>query len=182
MREPPANLSEGTLRACLQARYGLDVSELAFLPLGHDSSAWVYRVRAADDGAYFLKVRTSVANEAGLLVPRYLHDRGVTHVVAPIPTTERELWTDAGDYVAILYPFVAGATGMEQGMLAQQWIDYGALLRQVHATAVDPDLARVMRRDQFVPAWAEMVRRLETHIGERTFSDPAEQALATFWQ
>jgi spectinomycin phosphotransferase len=57
VREPPAELSDETLRACLRARYGLAVSELAFLPLGHDSSAWVYRVRTAEGGAYFLKVR-----------------------------------------------------------------------------------------------------------------------------
>lgn len=182
MRETPANLSNETLRDCVQARYGLEVSELAFLPLGHDSSAWVYRVRTVEDRTYFLKVRLSVANEAALLVPRYLHDRGVTRVVAPLPTIEQTLWTAAGDYAVILYPFVLGATGMDQGMSAQQWIDYGALLRQIHTTAVDADLTRVMQRDRFVPAWGAMVRRLDEHIGEHTFEDVAEQALATFWQ
>lgn len=32
MREPPADLSDATLRACLQAHYGFAVDELAFLP------------------------------------------------------------------------------------------------------------------------------------------------------
>jgi spectinomycin phosphotransferase len=182
MREPAANLSDETLRDCLRARYGLAVAELAFLPLGHDSSAWVYRVRTADGGTYFLKARLSVANEAGLAVPRYLHYRGVAQVVAPLPTTTGALWADAGDYALILYPFVAGATGMERGLSDQQWVDYGALLRRVHDTAVAPDLARVMRRESFAPEWAGMVRRLDEHIGARTFDDPAASALAMFWQ
>lgn len=182
MREPPVNLADETLRVSLQAHYGLAVTELTFLPLGHDASAWVYRVRTADDGAYFLKVRLGVASAAGLLVPRFLHDHGIARVVAPLPTASGALWTEAGGYALILYPFVAGATGMERGMAEQQWIDYGALLRQVHATALAPDLAPVMPRDDFTPAWAGMVRRLDAHIGARTFAKPAAQTLAQFWQ
>ena len=68
MREPPANLSDDTLRTALRDRYGLAVAEFAFLPLGHDSSAWVYRVRTADAVEYFLKVRAGAVNEAGLHV------------------------------------------------------------------------------------------------------------------
>jgi spectinomycin phosphotransferase len=182
MHEPPIDLANETLRACLRARYGLAVTELAFLPLGHDSSAWVYRVRAADDGTYFLKARLGVVNEAGLAVPRYLRDRGIAQVVAPLPTTTGALWADAGDYALILYPFVAGTTGMERGMSEQQWVDYGALLRRVHATAVAPDLARLVGRDPFAPAGAGTVRRLDAHIGARIFDDPAARALAQFWQ
>jgi spectinomycin phosphotransferase len=181
MREPPVNLPNETVRACLQARYGLAVVDVTFLPLGHDSSAWVYRVRTAG-GAYFLKARLQVASEAGLLVPRYLIDHGVAQVIAPLPTTAGALWADAGGYALILYPFVAGRTGMERGMSARQWIDYGALLRQIHATAIDPDLARVMPRETFTPAWADTVRRLDAQIGADAFDDPAERGLASFWQ
>jgi spectinomycin phosphotransferase len=182
MREPPANLANSTLCACLRARYGLDPTELSFLPLGHDASAWVYRVRAADGGVYFLKVRLSVTNEAGLAVPRYLQDHGVARVIAPLPATTGTLWTTAGDYALILYPFVAGVTGMERGMADQQWIAYGALLRQVHDTAVTPALARLMRRETFTPNEADLLRRLDAHIGAHRFDDPAEEALAAFWQ
>jgi spectinomycin phosphotransferase len=167
---------------CLRDRYGLAVTQLAFLPLGHDASAWAYCARTADQRAYFLKVRTRIANAAGLLVPRYLHDCGIAQVVAPLPTTTGALWAAAGDYAAILYPFVAGVTGMERGMADQQWIDYGALLRQVHETAPAPHLMRAMGRESFVPGGAGTVRRLDAQIGTRPFADPAAQALATFWQ
>lgn len=181
MREPPLNLPDATLCASLRACYGLTVAELTFLPLGHDSSAWVYRARTIDDTAYFLKVRASVVNEPGLLVPRYLHDHGIARVVAPLPTTEGTLWANVGDYALILYPFVAGRTGMEGGMSEQQWIDYGALLRQIHVTDLAPDLARLMRRESFAPPGADAVRRLDAHIGAQAFDDPAAHALATFW-
>ena len=182
MREPPANLPNDTLGACLRAHYGLYPTELTFLPLGHDASAWVYRVRAAGGGVYFLKVRLSVTNEASLAVPRFLQDHDVAWVIAPLPATAGTLWTNAGDYALILYPFVAGVTGMKHGMSDRQWIDYGALLRQVHGSAVTPELARMMRRDSFTPNGADLLRRLDAHIGTRRFADPAEEALAAFWQ
>ena len=182
MREPPANLASDTLCSYLRAHYSLLATEVTFLPLGHDASAWVYRVRTSDDGTYFLKVRLSVKNEAGLAVPRFLQDHGVARVIAPLPTVSGALWADVADFVLILYPFIAGVTGMEHGMLDRQWIDYGALLRQVHDTAVAPELARIMPRETFTPNGADLLRRLDTHIGMREFDDPVEQALAAFWQ
>jgi spectinomycin phosphotransferase len=182
VREPPANLSNETLSASVRAGYGLAVTDLTFLPIGHDGAAWVYRVRTADGGTYFLKVRLSLTNEAGLLVPRHLQDQGVAHVIAPLPTVRGTLWLDAAEHALILYSFVEGPTGMQHGMSEQQWIDYGTLLRQIHATAITPDLARIMKRDGFAPDWAGVVRRLDAHIGLRTFDDPVAAELATLWQ
>ncbi|MGH2346383.1 MAG: phosphotransferase enzyme family protein [Chloroflexota bacterium] len=182
MREPPTNLSDEILRASLRADYGIAAADLAFLSLGHDSSAWVYRARTADDTSYFLKVRTRVVNEPGLLVPRYLHDHGIARVAAPLPTTAGTPWTRVADYVLILYPFIAGTTGMERGLSDRQWIDYGALLRQIHAAALPPDLARVPARESFVPGGAGAVRKLDAHIADQEFDDPAARALAAFWR
>lgn len=183
MREPPADLAGDTLRACLRDQYQLAVDDLTFLPLGHDSSAWVYQARTADDRAYVLKVRTRVANEAGLLVPRHLHGQGIKRVAAPLPTTAGHPWAKTAGYALILYPFIEGATGMERGMTDQQWLAYGALLRRVHETTITPDLARVLPRETYTPVWASMVRRLDDDILARTtFANPAERALATFWR
>ncbi len=181
MREPPANLSTEALVAALRDQYGLAATELTFLPLGHDSSAWVYRVELEDGRRFFLKARLGVTNQASLLVPRYLHDHGVTRVVAPIPARSGALWAAAGDYALILYPFIEGATGMERGMAPQQWVDYGAALRQIHATPVAPELARQMRRETFTPDGAATVRRLDAAMGAQRHDDPAAQALAAIW-
>lgn len=181
MREPPADLSDRALSASLGERYGLSVAALTFLPLGHDSSAWVYRVETADATPYFLKVRREVANPASLLVPRYLHDRGVARVVAPLPTNVGTLWTDVDDYALILYPFVAGTTGKDQGMTPRQWTDYGEILRRIHDAAVEPDLARIMRRETFAPSGVDQIRALATHIAEETDAGSQAGVLTAFW-
>lgn len=186
MHVPPSDLGDDTLRACLRTQYGVAATELDYLPLGYDAWAWVYQVQTADGATYFLKVKAGrrPPNEASLWVPRYLRDRGITQVVAPLRTTSGDLWTATGDYSLVLYPFVAGRSGRDQGMTDQQWIDYGRLLRQVHDTAVDPELARVMGRDAYRPGGADLVRRLDAHIAAAgdAVEDPAERMLARFWQ
>jgi spectinomycin phosphotransferase len=182
MREPPLDLSDDTLRSAVSDRYGRTGASVTFLPLGHDSSAWVYRVQAADCTPYFLKVRKSVANPSSLLVPRYLYDHGVMQVIAPLPTIGKALWTEAGGYALILYPFVDGVTGMDHGLSEGQWVEYGAVARRIHTTPIAPELAQTMRRESFVPVGAAMVREVDTHIGERDFKSPETQELAAFWR
>jgi len=182
MREPPIDLPNDALRAALHARYELAVTEVTFLPLGHDSAAWVYRVRAADGASYFLKALKRVINEPSLLVPRCLHDQGISQVIAPLPTKSQTLRTEVGGYALILYPFVEGTGSKDLGMTPSQWIAYGAIVRQIHTVTLPPDLARLMRRETFAPEGADLVRDLDVHIGEHTFTDPPAQALATFWR
>jgi spectinomycin phosphotransferase len=180
--EPPFDLPDARLAARVRTDYGLAVDEIAFLPLGRDSSAWVYRVRAEDGAVFFLKVRLGPVNQAGLLVPRYLHEHGVAPVVAPLPTATRRLWTTADGYTLTLYPFVAGTTGMMHGMAQAQWIAYGAALRRIHEAALPPEIAQLMRHETYVPSGADLIRVLEARIGGASLADPAAQELATFWQ
>jgi hypothetical protein len=181
IREPPDDLSQDMLGAGLRAHYGLAVTAVTFLPLGQVSSAWVYRVRTADDAAYFLKVRKSVANVPGLLVPRFLQDHGGAPVVAPLPTTMGALWAEVAGYALILYPFIAGITGMAHGMAPSQWIAYGAILRQIHTTPITAELAHCLQRETFVPAGAATVRAVDAHLGGPTLADPVVQDFVTLW-
>jgi len=59
VREPPTDLSTASLRQALEDDYGLKVSTVTFLPLGHDSLAWVYRAETHSGDAYFVKARTA---------------------------------------------------------------------------------------------------------------------------
>lgn len=183
MREPPMHLSDDAIRSGLQLHYGLEVTDLTFLPLGHDASAWVYRVQAQDETSYFLKVRLSLPNPTSLLVPRYLHDHGVTQVIAPLPTLAQHLWAMIEDasYVLILYPFIAGTTGMDHGMTDQQWITYGAIVRQIHETRVTAELAQAMRQEQFSLASITLIDKVDAHIEQQIVTHPAEQEIARFW-
>ncbi|MGH2601380.1 MAG: phosphotransferase enzyme family protein, partial [Dehalococcoidia bacterium] len=181
MLEPP-DLAEDVMLAAVGAGYGIPVTDLTFLPIGLDSSAWVYRAQAVDGAAYFLKVRRGIANPSSLLVPRFLRDHGVTQVVAPIPTSAHTLWVDVGEFALILYPFIEGTTGTDHGMSEQHWVAYGAVLRQIHATVPAPELAQGMRRETFVPGWSDVVKQIDAAIASRRFTSPSERDLAVFWR
>lgn len=194
MRETPADLPPAAIRACLQAEFGLAVGALTFLPLGQDALAWVYRAEdvggdRAGRRSYFVKVRRGAARAAGLAIPRYLFERGIHGVVAPLPTRTGALAAGVGAYTVTLYPFVAGRTGMAGGLTAPQWRAYGALLRQVHDTPLTPGLAAPLRHETFTPDGAEVVRRLDARIAaadvERSSDGPEDQiaaTLATTWR
>ena len=62
MLEKP-DLQDERIIACLQDDYGLRVAQIAFLPLGADLNAAVYRVVADDDAVYFLKLKQGVFDE-----------------------------------------------------------------------------------------------------------------------
>jgi spectinomycin phosphotransferase len=180
MLEPP-DLSDDSILAAVRTHYGIPVTGLTFLPIGKDYAAWAYRARTADGDAFFLKVREGPARPAALAVPRYLRDRGLTEVVAPVPTRSRALSVTVEDYTLILYPFVDGVMARDRGMDQRHWVTLGAVLRQVHATPHAPDLVRLLRHESFVPAGRDAVQRLEAHLADHTPVDPIERELAAFW-
>lgn len=181
MREPPADLPIATLRKALATDYELDDSDITFLPVGHDAHAWAFRADTRDGASYFLKVRRRITNEAGLVIPHFLHDRGVARVVAPLATKHGTLWATAGDYALVVYPFIGGATGMAAGMSDRQWIEYGATLRAIHEVAPSTAIERLLRRDDFAPVGAAEIRALDEHVASATFEDPGRSLIAEFW-
>jgi spectinomycin phosphotransferase len=182
MREPPAGITDAALWDALAAEFGVEAVALSFLPLGHDSSAWVYRVDAAGGRAFFLKVRAAVTNPAALLVPRHLQQHGAAHVVAPLATVSGALWAEVGGHALILYPFIAGETGMARRLRPEQWQAYGAALRQIHAAPVGGKLAALLRRERYEPAGLDELRRLEAHLGAREPADAEERELGALWR
>lgn len=182
MREQPALIAPEALAAAVRAAYGLESVELSFLPLGNDSSSWVYRAQPAEGPPRFLKLRAGPLNEPALRVPHLLARLGVEGVVAPIPARDGALWASAGPYTLILYPFVAAESGMAAGLTERQWRAYGAALRQIHAAPVPPELAATMRREAFAPPGAETIRRADAALQAGPPAGPAARALAALWR
>jgi spectinomycin phosphotransferase len=181
--EPPADLSNQAISAGLGAGYGLDDTEVAFLPLGHDPWAWVYRARAAGGRSYFLMVRRHGVNAAGLVIPRFLQDHGVSRVIAPIATLAGALWTEIGPYALIVYPFVEAQTGMMGGMTDAQRVEYGAVLRQIHEAPRPAELVRIMRRESFAPDGAASIRRIDADLAAQTTpDDPYIRTFDPIWR
>lgn len=179
MLERPS-LSDAKICACLQSAYGIAAREIAFLPLGNDATAWVYRVPG--DPGWFLKVKRGGVYPPSLSVPRWLRDQGIAEVVAPVDTRAGALSQALEDFTLILYPWIEGPTGMEAGLTAAQWVEFGRALRRIHAARLPEELAAQVRRETFQPPWAGMVETLQASIRQGGFHAPVERALAAFWQ
>jgi spectinomycin phosphotransferase len=180
MHEPPAYFDPIALSTALYEAYGISPSLITFLPLGHDSSAWVYAAETDTGARYFLKLRTSVSNPLSLSVPRYLRDQGIP-AVAPLPTLTGALWTHVAPYELIVYPFIAGASAMHQGMDTAQWRAYGAILRRIHDLPLPAGLTGQVRRETFEPVGAAAIRTLDAHLTTIASPDPLTRRLAAFW-
>jgi len=113
MLEPP-DVQDAQIIACLEAAYGLLITEIAFLPLGADVDTAVYRVVADNTTQYFLKLRRGLFSEVTVTIPHWLAEAGMQHLISPLAThTTGALWTQLAPFTVILYPFVTGRSGWE---------------------------------------------------------------------
>lgn len=186
MREPP-KLPHATLAAALTAHYGRrfkpSAAAVTFLPLGADSASAVYRVDGADGAVFFLKARAAAGfGVPSLVIPRYLCDRGVPHILAPIPTAAGALWFTVGDFALSLYPFVAGRAAADIGLTDAQWRDFGVTVAQVHASPLPPDLRALLPREPFIPTRRSLIARLADALAAPAPGDPVQREFAAFWQ
>ena len=182
MLEKPS-LADDRIAAAVSQAYGLVVAGLDFLPVGYDNNAWVYRVTASDGARTFLKVRRGSINVPGLRVPRFLKDQGIESVVAPLRANGDLPWAALDGFKLILYPFLEAETGYAVGLSDAQWIEFGAILKRLHATPLPADLAAEMRVEAFVSRHVPIVRALSARIAAGAFAgtDPSQRELAAFW-
>jgi spectinomycin phosphotransferase len=182
MLERP-DLSDETIRRCLQANYGIDAAEITFLPIGYDATASVFRVDAADGQRFFLKVKSVPVAAGSLAVPHFLRQSGVDAVVAPLATRSGALSAPLdGGFTAILYPFIDGRMGMDGGLSQAQWITLGRILNRIHVAILSPQLAAQMRRERFVPLKGELAWSLHKEVAGTLYADPIRAGLAEFWR
>jgi spectinomycin phosphotransferase len=105
-------------------------------------------------------------------------------VVAPLASVTGELWAELAAFRLIVYPYIEGVSAMERGLTDEQWVEYGAILRRIHAVTPSAELTQQMRHETFVPhwQWSRIAATLHTQIKEREYPDPHEHELATFWR
>ena len=70
----------------------------------------MYRVVSEEGASCLLKVKSGEFYEASCIVPRYLSDRGIEAVVAPLRTSAKGLWARAGEWTVLVYPYLEGQT------------------------------------------------------------------------
>lgn len=181
MKEQPP-IQEAKILACLQEQYGLTVTGLEFLPLGYDSHAGVYKVEA-NEGAFFLKVKSLHVDEITVLLPGYLQEQGLERVIAPLPAKNQEFWCKIESFTLILYPFIEGRSGWGLALSDEQWASYGAALKKLHSVCLSHDLRKRIHKETFIPnkKWADIVKKLHAEVPETSYDDPYQKQLAAFW-
>jgi spectinomycin phosphotransferase len=179
MLEKP-DLQDEKIVACLQDDYELLVVQVAFLPLGVDRNAAVYRVVADDETPYFLKLRGGAFDELAVALPKFLSDQGIVQIIAPLATKTGQLWANLDAFKTILYPFVEGHNGYEVNLSDRHWVDFGTALKRIHMAIVPPALIRDIRQETYSPRWRELVKTFLERVEDDAFDDPVAIKLAAF--
>ena len=181
MIEKP-DISDEKIINALHEYYSIQASEIEFLPIGNDASAFSHRVEAKNGNTYFLKLKRKLSNLAGLFVPRFLSDNGIKQVIAPLPTKTQEFTVEMDEFALILYPFIAGQEAMKVGMTNAQWKDFGSTLKRIHSTDLPTDVAQYVKRETFIPQWSNSAKELHKKINTRNYDDRYRKELAAFWK
>jgi spectinomycin phosphotransferase len=180
MIEKP-NITDERIISALQERFSIRVGSVEFLPLGLDAASWSYHVDT-ESGVYFLKLRKHISNPAGILIPRFLKEQGIEQVMAPLSSLRGEAWELVNDFYFILYPFIHGKQVMDIGMSDEHWVEFGSVMKRLHATKLAPSLARQIRRETFKSARLEWDKEIHAQVMLREYSNPFQKELTAFWR
>jgi spectinomycin phosphotransferase len=162
MLERPA-LDDAAIIGGLRDGYGVPVERLEFVPLGNDSAAWTYHATTSDGSTLFVKVRRQ-PRPAGIRIPRFLRDAGLTEVVAAYRTRDGGSWLEIGPGSVLVYPLVDAPSAKRAGMDEDGWRRLGTFVARLHATVLPADLAALVPREDFQPRANDMAGRLAREV------------------
>ncbi|MBM7845021.1 aminoglycoside phosphotransferase family protein [Herpetosiphon giganteus] len=172
---------QAIIRQHLAQTYAIEACTIEQIERGNDPQAALYLVQTSEQ-QYFLKLKHGSIYQAGVLLPRYLKDRGVAAVVAPVDTRTQQLWGRCQQFHSVLYPYIEGATGMDHGMSAQQWQSFGQQLSRIHTMQVRPPLRHMLRWENFRPPWLPTVQAIQQSINTWPIGDSYSAELIDFWR
>ncbi len=179
MLEKP-DLPDALILSRLQEEYGLQATQLTFLPLGADVNTAVYRLISQDNATYFLKLRKNTFVEITVTLPLYLAAQGLPSIIAPLPTRSGQMWASLEPYQMVLYPFIEGRNAYEAALSDRQWHEFGAALKAIHAIRLPPILERQIPSDTFSPQFRRLVKVFQAQIETTTYQDATAVKFAAF--
>jgi spectinomycin phosphotransferase len=171
MLEKPA-IQDEAITGMLREAYGLNATQVIFLPLGADQHTAVYRAVSDESKQHFVKLRSGEFNGTTVSVPHHLHENGVPHIIPPLSTRQQELWVKLDGFTLAVYPFVDGKNGYETRLLDHHWISLGQTLKVIHNIELPAALADQIQRETYSSIWREKVRRFQTEVDQTRFDDP----------
>lgn len=178
----PLELSDKTIITCLQDNFGLRIADVTFLPIGADANAAVYRVNTMEGSSYFLKLKHGEFDESTVAIPFFLHERGISAVMAPIKSTSNRLWVSEHDLSWILYPFIESQTGYQVRLSDTQWIALGEGVRSIHETVLPEILSSSVPREKYSSEGRAVVKKFDLQVTTQPYADPIAARLAGFWR
>ena len=181
MLEKP-DIQDESIIACLVDEYGLNVVQVAFLPLGADRNTAVYRAVTDDATPYFVKLRLGDFEDSSVALARYLRDQGIVQVVAPLATGTGQLWVILNAFKLILYPFIQGRNGYTAGLSDRHWSEFGTSLKAVHTAEVPPELIRRIRQETYSSKWRHTAKAFLERAESDDFDDPISVKFAAFFK
>ena len=179
MLEKP-ELSDDKIQKCLDTFWKIETLHLNFLPIGNDSSAWVYRVET-DEKHYFLKIRKGIPHPAIIFAPLYLKREGIQNVIAPIPT-QTGLYHSLDGFALILYDWIYGTSAWDITLSNEQWQTWGKIMRGIHDTPISESLSAIVPSETFISKWNSTINQVNQLVQTQTFDDPIRQQTVEYWK
>jgi len=170
------------VRAWVREDFGVDLISMDVTGHGADEAAELWRGVCVDGAPYAVKL-SGGGTPAGIVVSALLAERGVAGVAGPVPTRDGRLWNEREGRRLSVVPWVSDDRALGGGMSAQHWSSYGALLAEVHATAVTDALAKQLPREdhtheRVAPAARALDSRIRISVGP---ADYLARAVAEEW-
>jgi spectinomycin phosphotransferase len=122
--------------------FGIRLASIEPVDGGVDRAAQNFRGRTGS-ADYAIKW-SSGGTAAGMLVPAALRRLGERAVAAPVPARDGRLWSDRDGRRLSVVPWVGDHRGLDHGLDATQWREFGALMAATHALPVTEELAAVL--------------------------------------
>lgn len=142
----PAATGPERVRTWVREDFALDLASIDEVEHGADEAAELWRGVSSSGTPYAVKL-SGGGTPAGLVVSAHLSGQEAQGVPGPLPTRQGRLWSEREGRRLSVVPWVSGDRALDGGMSAAHWTAYGALLAQVHATAVTDALAQLLPRE-----------------------------------
>lgn len=173
-------LSDPIIISCLNTHYGIEAASLAFLPLGADMNASIYKVQTLNQKSYFIKLKHGHHHDISVEIVELLQSAGIRQIIPPVKTIHGTTTQRIDDFTLIVYPFVDGQDGFNRDLTDNQWTTLGKALRQVHEAEVPQPIQNRIRRETYSAKWREIVRAIYVHIEAEPIADEIALKLQKF--
>lgn len=165
---------------CLKVHYGIDVINLALLPLGADINACVFKADAKNHSSFFVKLRHGHHDEINLALVELLVQAGIQLIIPPIKTKQQQSMISIEGFHLIVYPFIEGQDGFSYPLSDKQWIKLGKVLRQIHDLEMPIAVREKLRKEIYSPKYRQSVRSLYDQFNTLQVKDEIAEKLSTY--